>query len=851
MGGPVVFISYSHDDERWKDRLVEQLRVLEPEGRIEVWDDRRITAGDEWLPEIEEAMSRARVAVLLITASFLTSKFILGKEVPTLLERRQKDGLRVIPVIVKPCPWMKVGWLATLQCRPRDGRALSGGNAHEKDSVLSELALEINEQIAAPPHAEVERPAGNEVRALSEQRELERSTLAEPAEEINAPSTAPARVALHQPDKRWVRLPGLTRFPRLRFCVALVVLPLAAFLVSWRYRKGIEVPDQGFDCAPSSQQSPEKYDRYLGAATTSLAELDIPDARDEFNFALCARDLPAARIGFAKTLVALGQRGKARQVAATALGRGDQQERLQIEALAMAGAGKWEEALRRYQELLSRDPGNLEHIMDLAQTQIDAGKPQDALATVKAASAGSEPRIALIEARAAQETGDFQRALGAASRAIAAAGEKHRFIAAQGHLLRALALIYLHRTQEALGELDEAGKRTAENEVLLSDVLNNKGAILLDLGDFRGAWNAFKQASRDKSTKLGAGPLRAARSQQNLGIVYDAWGQLARARKNFEIALYELTSAGAFDDHPEVMADLENNLGLVLEDLGDLNGARDHLTIAIETYRKLHRDLDVAMGLCNRSQVWRLLLETETPRLDVKGCRDLVDHAGDKKTLADALAAEGDLALWQGDFVHAEERHKEALQLRRDIGDLGMIADTSLSLAAIELETGRPAAALASALEALSYYRDQKALDKAAIARVLLAKIQLAQQELPAARQNSERAEEQAKASELLELRVHSALTAASIAEAQGRINDAHKAAERALFATPDHPAFNLEALLVFGELRLRHPDGWQPNLGCEILEKVKDDARRAYGLVAQKADKILAGAKPPCHESN
>ena len=39
MSGPRVFISYSHQDEAWKNRLVRQLRVLELEGDLEVWDD--------------------------------------------------------------------------------------------------------------------------------------------------------------------------------------------------------------------------------------------------------------------------------------------------------------------------------------------------------------------------------------------------------------------------------------------------------------------------------------------------------------------------------------------------------------------------------------------------------------------------------------------------------------------------------------------------------------------------------------------------------------------------------------------------------------------------------------------
>ena len=45
MTGPSVFISYSRKDEEWKDRLVTHLGVLEQEGLLDLWDDRRIELG--------------------------------------------------------------------------------------------------------------------------------------------------------------------------------------------------------------------------------------------------------------------------------------------------------------------------------------------------------------------------------------------------------------------------------------------------------------------------------------------------------------------------------------------------------------------------------------------------------------------------------------------------------------------------------------------------------------------------------------------------------------------------------------------------------------------------------------
>jgi hypothetical protein len=40
MTKPTVFISYSHKDDAWKDRLRPHLRVLEQAGRITIWGAR-------------------------------------------------------------------------------------------------------------------------------------------------------------------------------------------------------------------------------------------------------------------------------------------------------------------------------------------------------------------------------------------------------------------------------------------------------------------------------------------------------------------------------------------------------------------------------------------------------------------------------------------------------------------------------------------------------------------------------------------------------------------------------------------------------------------------------------------
>jgi hypothetical protein len=142
-GKPTVVISYSHQDEAWKDKLATQLTVLQKLGLLDPWDDRRIGAGLDWRPAMQAAMDRAAVAVLLISADYLSSDFIMGEEAPRLMQRRAEEGLRVIPLVVRPCPWRRVPWLSPIQPRPADGRPLSSAGEAQAEEELAALAEEI------------------------------------------------------------------------------------------------------------------------------------------------------------------------------------------------------------------------------------------------------------------------------------------------------------------------------------------------------------------------------------------------------------------------------------------------------------------------------------------------------------------------------------------------------------------------------------------------------------------------------------------------------------------------------------------------------------------------------------
>jgi uncharacterized protein (DUF697 family) len=99
-----VFICYSRKDERFAARLLDHLRCFELEGDIEVFIDKTTKPGNVWKTEIEEALERAKLALVLISPDFLLSNFISTIELPTILCKARRKNAVVFPIIVSPTP---------------------------------------------------------------------------------------------------------------------------------------------------------------------------------------------------------------------------------------------------------------------------------------------------------------------------------------------------------------------------------------------------------------------------------------------------------------------------------------------------------------------------------------------------------------------------------------------------------------------------------------------------------------------------------------------------------------------------------------------------------------------------
>jgi hypothetical protein len=121
VGGVPVFISYSHKDMVYYDQLREALVPFERTGELMVWGDRQIDAGQRWEGEIMRELDRAVIVILLLSPSFLASQYVMEKEVPAALAR--KDCV-VVPIEVRPCRADKLE-LGEIQAIRPGGKAIS------------------------------------------------------------------------------------------------------------------------------------------------------------------------------------------------------------------------------------------------------------------------------------------------------------------------------------------------------------------------------------------------------------------------------------------------------------------------------------------------------------------------------------------------------------------------------------------------------------------------------------------------------------------------------------------------------------------------------------------------------
>lgn len=137
-------MSYARADADVQERLSLVLRPLVREGHLEIWADHRIRVGSPWDEEIEANLRRADVAVLLVSHDFLASDYIMGVELPRLVER----GVPLVCVPVGDCAWRDLEEIAAVQWPLSPERPLRRMPRAQRERALVRVYEAVKELLA-------------------------------------------------------------------------------------------------------------------------------------------------------------------------------------------------------------------------------------------------------------------------------------------------------------------------------------------------------------------------------------------------------------------------------------------------------------------------------------------------------------------------------------------------------------------------------------------------------------------------------------------------------------------------------------------------------------------------------
>lgn len=145
----LVFISYSHDDRNWLERLQKHLTPYIRAARLSVWDDTQIPTGGKWPEHISAALASARVGVLLVSHNFLDSDFIADQQLPLLLEAANSGDLVIVWV---PLSHSSFHVTAINEFRPAwdPCRPLASLSESEQEQALVEICEAIEHAFNVP-----------------------------------------------------------------------------------------------------------------------------------------------------------------------------------------------------------------------------------------------------------------------------------------------------------------------------------------------------------------------------------------------------------------------------------------------------------------------------------------------------------------------------------------------------------------------------------------------------------------------------------------------------------------------------------------------------------------------------
>jgi DNA-binding winged helix-turn-helix (wHTH) protein/tetratricopeptide (TPR) repeat protein len=594
---------------------------------------------------------------------------------------------------------------------------------------------------------------------------------------------------------------------------------------------------------PSNRDSARLYSEGLAR----LRVFDALEARDLLQQAVAADPMfSLAHSALAEAWSRLGYDKKAQQEARQAYELAanlSREEKLLAEGRYRDINHENEKGIEVYRTLFALFPDNLDYGLGLARMQVRGSKGQDALATVEslrklAPPASEDPRIELQEADGWDALSEFKHQQQPLELAVEKARvQGSRLILARARENQCWLFSYFGQVQNAVAACREA-----------RDIYAAAGDHQGEATTLRAWADAITETDAPESIRLyqqaqtlfrrNGSENGVASVLNNLGLVYEAQGDLATAEKMHRQALasYRLLD----DKRHEGSATL--NVADERMEQGDLPGA-------LQLYEKSQQLWDAENGGSEALSGYNIALIHELQG-DLTSAKQGFEQSlatwqktGDQDKSAYAMWSLGSLLLEEADFSGARKMYEQALAIRTAAGEKLSIAETQLRLADLSLEEAHSAAEQETVIrQAVEVFQKQKARDDETEAWCILARALVAQGKAAGAKDAMQHARFLAAKSQNPEIRWRTAIASARIESSEKDV--AHSAAGiatrkdlAAIIAKSrelGYQGIELDARLAIAEIEMK---AGQLTAGRAHLATIEADAKaKGYNLVARKA---------------
>lgn len=153
-----IFIAYCFPEKKWFDRVHATIKPVVGNEGIVVWDERRLRGSGTWKAELADILAGRKVAILIVSDTFLESDFVTRAKLPALLESEREKGLKICWVLASHCLFEMAG-LNALDAANSVNAALDGLGVEKRDAELTEIARQVARHLGTAGPLPVRPPA--------------------------------------------------------------------------------------------------------------------------------------------------------------------------------------------------------------------------------------------------------------------------------------------------------------------------------------------------------------------------------------------------------------------------------------------------------------------------------------------------------------------------------------------------------------------------------------------------------------------------------------------------------------------------------------------------------------------